>query len=91
MPNEDGNKLIKKIKLLLEKHSTIVLYESPHRLMKLLLELKDLKINNRNISISREISKIHEESINGSIDHIIKHFSQKIIKGEIVVVIDKLD
>ena len=89
LPHKKGRK--KKIKLLLEKHSTIVLYESPHRLMKLLLELKDLKINNRNISISREISKIHEESINGSIDHIIKHFSQKIIKGEIVVVIDKLD
>ena len=89
LPHKKGRK--KKIKLLLEKHSTIVLYESPHRLMKLLLELKELKINNRNISISREISKIHEESINGSIDHIIKHFSQKIIKGEIVVVIDKLD
>ena len=59
--------------------------------MKLLLELKELDSNNRNISISREISKIHEESVKGNIDLMIKYFSQKPIKGEIVVVIDKID
>ena len=89
LPHKKGRQ--KKIKLLLEKHSTIVLYESPHRLMKLLLELKELDSNNRNISISREISKIHEESVKGNIDLMIKYFSQKPIKGEIVVVIDKID
>ena len=89
LPHKKGRQ--KKIKLLLEKQSTIVLYESPHRLMKLLLELKELDSNNRNISISREISKIHEESVKGNIDLMIKYFSQKPIKGEIVVVIDKID
>ena len=89
LPHKKGRK--KKLNLLLEKHSTIVLYESPHRLMKLLLELKELDLNKREVSISREISKIHEESIKGSIEQMIEYFSKKPIKGEIVVVIDKVD
>ena len=59
--------------------------------MKLLLELKELDLNKREVSISREISKIHEESIKGSIEQMIEYFSKKPIKGEIVVVIDKVD
>ena len=89
LPHKKGRK--KKLNLLLEKHSTIVLYESPHRLMKLLLELKELDLNKREVSISREISKIHEESIKGTVEQMIEYFSQKPIKGEIVVVIDKID
>tara|TARA_B100001287_G_scaffold6636_1_gene5099 strand:+ start:22436 stop:23110 length:675 start_codon:yes stop_codon:yes gene_type:complete len=89
LPQKKGRK--KKINLILEKNSTIILYESPHRLMKLLLEIKESDVNNRNISISREISKIHEESIKGDVDQMIKYFTQKPIKGEIVVVIDKID
>jgi 16S rRNA (cytidine1402-2'-O)-methyltransferase len=59
--------------------------------LKLLEELKEFDENKRNISISREISKIHEENIQGSVDEIIKHFNNKKVKGEIVVVIDKID
>lgn len=89
LPQKKGRK--KKLNLLLEKKSTIVLYESPHRLLKLLEELREFDENNRNISISREISKIHEENIQGSAEEMINHFNNKKVKGEIVVVIDKID
>ena len=89
LPHKKGRQ--KKIKQLLEKKATIIIYESPHRLLKLLSELKEYDENKRKISISREITKIHEENINGSVNEMIEYFSKKTIKGEIVVIIDKYD
>ena len=89
LPHKKGRQ--KKIKQLLEKKATIIIYESPHRLLKLLSELKEYDENKRKISISREITKIHEENINGSVNEMIEYFSKKTIKGEIVVIIDKFD
>ena len=89
LPHKKGR--IKKLKQLLEKKSTIIIYESPHRLLKLLSELKEHDNNKRKISISREMTKMHEENISGSVDEIIEYFSKKTIKGEIVVIIDKFD
>ena len=66
---------------------TIILYEAPHRLLK---TLKDLKkhLGNRNISISRELTKKFEETINTNIIEAIKEFEQRDIKGEFVLVIE---
>ena len=89
LPHKKGRN--KKLKQLLEKKSTIIIYESPHRLLKLLSELKEHDNNKRKISISREMTKIHEENISGSVDEILEYFSKKTIKGEIVVIIDKFD
>tara|TARA_Y100000589_G_scaffold332360_1_gene392478 strand:- start:4443 stop:5114 length:672 start_codon:yes stop_codon:yes gene_type:complete len=87
LPHKKGRtKAINKIK---EEKTTIILYESPHRLLKLLKELDEVFQENREVSISREISKIHEETISGTPQQLFKHFSQKKIKGEIVVVIRK--
>ena len=69
---------------------TLVLFESPHRLLKLLSELKENLPETRRINISREISKIHEENINGTAEELLLHFQNKKVKGEIVLVIDKL-
>ena len=89
LPHKKGRQ--KKLKQLLENNATIIIYESPHRLLKLLLELKEHDFKQRKISVSREITKIHEENITGSVDEITEHFSKKPIKGEIVVVIEKFD
>ena len=88
LPHKKGRK--KKLINLLENNSTTILYESPHRLLKLLEEIKENDKNNRKISVSRELTKIHEETVHGFPDQLIIHFSKKTIKGEIVVVVDKL-
>ena len=70
----------------LEKR-TIVLYESPHRIIKALEEVILYLGKDRLVSLSREISKIHEETIRGKAEDVLKHFSQKQPKGEFVFII----
>lgn len=73
----------------LEKESrTIILYESPFRLLKTLELLKEHLGPQRNASVSRELTKIHEETVNGTLDSLIDHFSHGPVKGEIVIVVD---
>ncbi len=69
---------------------TIVLYESPYRIVKLLNEAKEYFGENCSISISREISKKFEETVRGNPDELIEHFSKKDPKGEFVVVLKKV-
>ena len=64
---------------------TLIFYEAPHRIKEMLLSLKDI-FGNRNISLSREISKKFEEIYRGSIENIIKEIEN--IKGEIVVIVE---
>lgn len=67
---------------------TIILYESPFRLLKTLAQLKEHLGPQRNASVSRELTKIHEETVNGTLDSLFNHFSQGTVKGEIVIVVD---
>ena len=67
---------------------TTVLFESPQRLNKLLMELKESCGGEREIHISRELTKIFEENIRSSITKMIEHFKDKKIMGEITVVIE---
>ena len=66
---------------------TLVLYESPHRLLKTLNQLGEYFGPDRPISVSREISKMHEETLRGTIDELIGYFENKTPKGELVLVI----
>ncbi len=66
---------------------TIILYESPHRLLKTLGQLAEVFGSARQISVSRELTKIHEETINGTIDEVGQYFANRGVKGEIVLVI----
>ncbi|HSZ25770.1 MAG TPA: hypothetical protein VK766_08640, partial [Cytophagaceae bacterium] len=67
---------------------TIIFYESPMRLLKSLEQFKEYFGAERLISVSREISKIYEETINGTIEEVIRIIAEKKeIKGEIVVVL----
>ena len=72
---------------LAKEHRTIILYESPHRLLKTLEQLKETFGSDRQISLSRELTKIHEETVNGTIVEVMEYFNAKGVKGEIVMVI----
>lgn len=72
---------------LAEMDYSMVLYESPHRILKALKQFAEYFGEERQVSLSREISKLHEETIRGSLKEVIEQLEQKPIKGEIVVVI----
>jgi 16S rRNA (cytidine1402-2'-O)-methyltransferase len=66
----------------------MVFYESPHRLMKTLTQFQETMGENRNISVSRELTKKFEETVNGTIAEVIEHFNTHIIKGEFVIILE---
>jgi len=86
LPTKKGRQT--KLKLLAEEDRTIVLYESPHRLKKMLTQIIDFFGPDRVISVSRELTKIYEETQTGSAEDIEKYFNKKEIKGEIVIIIN---
>ena len=88
LPHKKGRK--NKLKKIINNTSTAIILESPHRLIKLLNELKKEIKDQRLISVSRELTKIYEENIRGSAEELLLYFESKKLKGEIVVVIDKV-
>ncbi|MDD3077690.1 MAG: 16S rRNA (cytidine(1402)-2'-O)-methyltransferase [Paludibacter sp.] len=64
---------------------TMVFYESPYRLTKTLIQFSEIFGSERRVSVSREISKIHEETIRGTLAEVIEHFNTHQPKGEIVI------
>ena len=76
-----------RLKLLAEESRTIIFYESPHKLLKSLAQFAEYFGPERQISVSREISKLHEETIRGTVTEVLNHYTQKPPKGEIVVVV----
>ena len=78
----------KRLNNLLNENRAIIIYESPKKILKLLNELIDLFGEQRKASISREISKIYQENIRGTLKELLEKFDNKNIKGEFVIVID---
>ena len=74
-----------RLKRLAEEDRTIVLYESPHRLLKTLEEFEEYFGADRQASVSRELTKMYEETVRGSIEEIKSHFTNNILKGEFVI------
>jgi len=70
-----------------EEVRTIILYESPHRLLKTLNQMAEFFGEDRQISVSRELTKMFEETVNGSVKEVIHHFENGTIKGEFVIII----
>ena len=77
-----------RLQLLAEESRTIIFYESPHKLLKTLTQLSEFFGENRRISVSRELSKMHEETVRGSITEVLAHFEAKPVQGEIVIVVE---
>jgi len=73
--------------LALEKR-TLVFYESPHRILKTLQQLSEVLGLERRCSVSRELTKLYEETINGTLQDLILHFETHPIKGEFVLVVE---
>ena len=88
LPKKKGRN--KKILQLSKETRTVVLFESPHRIIKLLKEIKDICGIEKNISISREISKIFEETIRVTVNECLSHFENNEPKGEFVICIEGL-
>ncbi len=86
LPQKKGRQtLLKKLSV---EERTMIFYESPHRLMKTLQQFKEYFGAERKLSVSRELTKIFEETVNGSTEEVIHHFMAKDIKGEIVIVVE---
>jgi len=85
LPHKKGRQTL--LKKLAEEERTIVLYESPHRLIKTLEQVKEFFGETRPVSVSRELTKLHEETFTGSVIEVLTHFLKKEVKGELVVVI----
>lgn len=87
LPQKKGRQT--RLKILAEMPHTIVLYESPHRLIKALNEFILYFGPERKASVARELTKLHEETTRGNLTEILEHYMQKpSVKGEIVIVIE---
>ena len=85
LPHKKGKQSA--LKKIAESDQTVIFYESPHRLLKTLEMMLPLFEEDRVISISREISKVYEETYRGTVAECLQYFEKKEVKGEIVVVV----
>ncbi|MBP1613556.1 MAG: rRNA methyltransferase [Bacteroidetes bacterium] len=89
LPQKKGR--MTKLKSLVEEKRTMVFYESPHRLLKTLTQFVEYFGPDRRASVSREISKLYEETVRGSLTELVEHFTKIDPRGEIVIVIGGID
>ena len=87
LPRKKGRKT--KLKEISNNTITTIIYESPYRIIKTLSDLLEFLGSDRKVSVSREISKIYEETYRGTVSDALVHFSDKKIKGEFVICINK--
>lgn len=85
LPHKKGRQTL--LKKLRGEGRTMIFYESPYRLLKTLEQLQEHFGDARIASVSRELTKLYEETVNGPISELIAHFSAKEVKGEIVIVV----
>lgn len=83
LPQKKGRQTA--IKALEEETRTMVFYESPYRLLKTLTQFAEAFGSERQASVSREISKVHEETVHGTLAELVKHFTENEPRGEIVI------
>ncbi|MBQ9646552.1 MAG: 16S rRNA (cytidine(1402)-2'-O)-methyltransferase [Prevotella sp.] len=86
LPQKKGRQ--SRIEALRDEQRTMIFYESPYRLVKLLEQLAAVMGDDRQVSVCREISKVHEESVRGTLAEVAAHFRETEPRGEIVVVLE---
>ncbi|MEQ9438314.1 MAG: 16S rRNA (cytidine(1402)-2'-O)-methyltransferase [Cyclobacteriaceae bacterium] len=86
LPHKKGRQT--RLKYLADETRTIVLYESPHRLVKALQQLAEHLGEDRQASVSRELTKLHEETQHGTLSELANYYANSTVKGEIVIVIE---
>lgn len=85
LPQKKGR--VSRLTELSTEERTIIFYESPYRIVKLLTQISEIFGNERECAVCREISKLHEEIVRGSVEEVLAHFSTHEPKGEFVVVV----
>lgn len=86
LPQKKGRQT--RLMRLAEQEHTMIIYESPFRLVKTLEQLAEYLGSERQASVSREISKVHEETRRGSLAELVQSFKERPAKGEIVIIVD---
>lgn len=85
LPQKKGR--MTRLENLKNEQRTMIFYESPYRLLKTLQQFGEVFGMDRQVSVAREISKVHEESVRGTIEEVVQHFTDHEPKGEIVIVV----
>ena len=85
LPQKKGR--MSRLEALKDEKRTMIFYESPYRVVKLLQQMAEVFGEERRVSCCREISKIHEESVRGTIAEVLEHFGETAPRGEFVVVV----
>lgn len=85
LPQKKGR--MTRLNSLAEEKRTMIFYESPYRLVKTLTQFSEIFDPERPVSVCREISKVHEESVRGTLAEVIQHFTENEPRGEIVIVL----
>lgn len=86
LPQKKGRQT--RLQQLAGEQRTMIFYESPYRVVKTLQQFAEVFGAERKVSVCREISKVHEESVRGTIDEVIAHFKETEPRGEIVIVVE---
>lgn len=85
LPHKKGRQT--RLQNLVSEERTMIFYESPHRLVKALQQFGEYFGADRQVSVSRELTKIYEENIRGTLTEVTAYFADKTVKGEIVIVL----
>ncbi len=85
LPQKKGRQT--RLDALANEPRTMIFYESPHRIVKTLVQFTEVFGAERQVSVCREISKIHEESVRGSLQEVLQHFTENEPRGEFVIVL----
>jgi len=86
LPQKKGRKT--RLESLANEERTMIFYESPYRVVKTLEQFAEVYGADRQVSVCREISKVHEESVRGTLEEVIAHFKETEPRGEIVIVLE---
>jgi 16S rRNA (cytidine1402-2'-O)-methyltransferase len=88
LPHKKGRKT--RLAELAAERRTLIIYESPHRVVRTLRELREVMGDGRKCSLSRELTKLHEENLRGTFSELLARFSAREPRGEIVLVVEAL-
>lgn len=86
LPQKKGRQT--RLEQLGNEERTMIFYESPFRLLKTLYQFTEYFGEERKVSVSRELSKLHEETVRGTLIEVIQYYEQNTLKGEIVIVVE---
>ena len=85
LPQKKGRQT--RLEALAGETRTMVFYESPHRVVKTLAQFAEVFGTDRQVSVCRELSKVHEECVRGSLQEVLQHFTENGPRGEFVIVL----